>query len=252
MATVYCFSSTGNSLYAAKTISEKIGADLCSMTQSVSDCSDDTIGFVFPVYFWGLPKIVERFIADLNITDDKAYIFAIATYGGVIHGVLGVLAKMLARKQLELSYGNTLKSVENYIPRYEVNDNESMLNQTDEKLKVIANEIYEKRRNRPAGSTLLNKIVSSQNPANQMDCDRFFTVSDICNNCGTCRNICPVDNIHLDDEKPVFKHSCEHCLACVHACPKAAIEWKDKTMSKKRYRNPYVSLNELIAFNNTK
>ena len=55
MATIYCFSSIGNSLYAAKKISERIGAGLVSMTKSFGRCNDDTIGFVFPVYFWGLP-----------------------------------------------------------------------------------------------------------------------------------------------------------------------------------------------------
>ena len=249
MATIYCFSSTGNSLYAAKRISEKINANLVSMTQNVSECNDDTIGFVFPVFFWGLPKIVERFITNLKITDDKAYIFAIATYGGVIHGVIGIVNRIMVRKQLKVSYGNTLKSVENYIPRYKVNDSVLFQNQIDENLNKIINEIYEKRHNRPAKSTILNKIISSLNPGNKTDCDCFFSISDSCNSCGICKNICPVNNISIENEKPAFKHTCEHCMACIHACPKTAIEWKNKTSNKKRYINPHVSLNEIIAFN---
>ena len=252
MATIYCFSSTGNSLYVAKRISEKINASLISMTQNVDVCIDDMIGFVFPVYFWGLPKIVERFITRLKIANDKAYVFTIATYGSTIHGVLGAVIKIMTRKQIKLAYGNTLKSVENYIPGYKVNDTESFQKRIDENLSVIVNEIYEKRHNSPAKSTILNRIISSMNPANQADCDQYFTVSDYCNGCGVCQNVCPVNNIDIKNVKPVFKHSCEHCLACIHACPQTAIEWKTKTIGKERYRNLHVSLNEIITFNSIK
>lgn|GEM_PF-5474137 len=51
MSTIFCFSSTGNSLYVAKSIAEKINADVLSMSKPVTSCSDDVIGFVFPIYF---------------------------------------------------------------------------------------------------------------------------------------------------------------------------------------------------------
>jgi len=53
----------------------------------------------------------------------------------------------------------------------------------------------------------------------------------------------------MEAGKPQFQHQCEHCLACLHNCPARAIDWKDKTQGKARYRNANVSLDELIEFN---
>lgn len=255
MATIYCFTSTGNSLYAARKIAEKIDANVVSMTQAVDICDDDIIGFVFPTYFFGLPKIVERFISNLNITNKGAYIFAVTTYGTITYGVLGAVDKILSKKQLKVSYGNTLKSVENYIVGYVVNDTEELHKQIDGNLDVIAKEIAEKRHNRLAKYSILNKIIYSTGPAKHGDCDRFFTVSGNCTGCGICQNVCPVNNIIIEDGNPVFGHNCEHCIACIHACPVAAMEWKKSTkkstVNRKRYRNPHVSLNELIKFNSS-
>lgn len=251
MATVYCFTSTGNSLYAARKIAERINANVVSMTQMVDSCSDDIIGFVFPTYFWGLPKIVERFISNLNITNREVYIFAVTTYGSMIHGVLGAVEKIISQKQLKVSYGSILKSVENYIPGYTVNDSEEMQKQIDKDLDAIVNEIAEKQHNKIAKYTILNKIINSFNPAKHGNCDRFFAVSSDCTGCGICQNVCPVNNIVIKSGNPVFGHNCEHCFACIHACPVEAMEWKQSTINKKRYRNPHVSLNELIVFNSS-
>lgn len=82
VAVIYCFSGTGNSLYAANKISAEINAEVVNM-KSVGECDADVIGIVFPVYFWGLPKTVERFLGDIRITNKNAYIFAVITYGGL-------------------------------------------------------------------------------------------------------------------------------------------------------------------------
>ena len=42
---------------------------------------EENIGFVFPVYFWGLPRVVKQFIEKLDMLKGT-YIFAIANYKG--------------------------------------------------------------------------------------------------------------------------------------------------------------------------
>lgn len=251
MATVFCFTSTGNSLYVSKKIAEDIGANVVSMTKSVTTCEDDVIGFVFPVYFWGLPKIVERFISNIKITNESAYIFAVVTYGNVISGVTGAVKNILKQKGLTLSYGGAIKSVENYIPGYKVNDSEELQKSADQNLKIISGEIAARRHNKIGSFTVLNKFIYSLFPGKHSGCDKFFTVSEKCTGCGICQNICPADNITLESGKPDFHHNCEHCLACIHACPANSIEWKKSTINKQRYRNPHISLNEMQSFNST-
>lgn len=53
--------------------------------------------------------------------------------------------------------------------------------------------------------------------------DRSFRTGDRCKGCGTCSQVCPVGNIAMIDNKPVWQHRCENCFACYTWCPQAAI-----------------------------
>jgi MinD superfamily P-loop ATPase len=75
----------------------------------------------------------------------------------------------------------------------------------------------------------------------------FFTVAQSCNGCAICQAICPAKNITISQGKPEFHQKCEHCLACLHSCPHQALDWKNKTQGKERYKNPFIKQKELIA-----
>lgn len=246
MPTIFCYTSTGNSLHVAKRISGKIGGKVLPMNGALSNLENEIIGFVFPVYFWGLPRGVERFIKEMNVTSQNAYIFAVATYGGVAYGVPGRVNRLLREKGIKLHYGKSLKSVENYIPYYKVNDSEAFQRKVDQNITDITKEIAEKKCDHISSYTILNRIIHRFCPDRYSD--RYFTVSSDCTSCRVCEKVCPASNIKIGSVKPDFLHQCDHCLACVHSCPENAIDWKGKTKGKQRYRNPNVSLKELISF----
>mgnify|MGYP002951794102 FL=1 len=56
-----------------------------------------------------------------------------------------------------------------------------------------------------------------------------------CIGCGLCQDVCPLNNIRLVDGKPDWGNSCTHCMACICRCPKEAIEYKNKSVGKRRY-----------------
>jgi ferredoxin len=65
---------------------------------------------------------------------------------------------------------------------------------------------------------------------------RLFHADDRCISCGLCERICPVSTIAMRDGRPVWTDShCAHCMACIHNCPKGAIEYGDVTQEKRRY-----------------
>jgi ferredoxin len=252
MATIYTYSATGNSLYAARKIAEKIGGGIVSMNAGSAVCEDDVVGFVFPNYFWGLPRKVARFVSSVRIANKGAYVFAVVTCGGPSFGLLGWLKESLGRNGISLCYGASLISGSNYIPEYEFKDSPEFRQKIERKLAKISAAIANRETNRVSSFSVPNKMVNKYYP--DANSDRLFTVSPSCTGCAACQKVCPVNNIEMDNAgggagKPVFRHRCEHCLACLHNCPASAIDWKQKTQGKPRYRNPAITLEDLIALN---
>ena len=247
MATIYCFTSTGNSLYTANRLAEKIGGKVLPMRGEPAVCEDDVIGFVFPVYFWGLPRMVERFTSRMQITNKDAYVFAVLTCGGPVFGVLGLLKKILKSKNIKLSYGEQIISMSNYIPKNEVIYSEELQQKIEAQINSIADSIKSREVKWIPTFTFLNKLFYKAFPAE--NCDRYFQIASTCKGCASCQKICPANNIIMEAGKPNFQHKCEHCLACLHNCQACAIDWKNQTQGKKRYINSKVSVGDLIAFN---
>ena len=74
-----------------------------------------------------------------------------------------------------------------------------------------------------------------------------FTVSDACIGCGKCVQLCPLNNIRLDKDKPVWGSNCTHCMACICYCPKEAIEYGKRSVGKPRYHFEALGVAESIV-----
>ena len=75
-----------------------------------------------------------------------------------------------------------------------------------------------------------------------------FYVTDKCIGCGKCVSVCPLNNIIMKDSKPQWENHCTHCMACIHQCPMAAIEFKKITINKNRYYNKGAGYIKSIEF----
>ena len=62
-----------------------------------------------------------------------------------------------------------------------------------------------------------------------------FTASDVCIGCGKCEKLCPLNNITLQNARPVWGSNCTQCMACICYCPTRAIEYGKKSAGKPRY-----------------
>ncbi len=237
--TIFYFTGTGNSLFVAKKISEHSNGNLISIPQIINTpqtYTDDVIGFVFPQYSVGLPKIVRKFAVENKFK--AKYIFAVALYAFIKGGALPELNSIVL-----LNYGAYLKTPNNFIFLFDApREQEKALRKCEKPLSMIIEEIRLK-------NTKKIKIGKRIGNATKYFNDNKFSVSDCCVGCGLCSKVCPVGNIEIKN-KPVFSKKCEMCFACANLCPQSALNSNKYMASRRRYRNPIITETEIIKSNN--
>ena len=96
--TIFYFTSTGNCLSVAKKIGSG-NAKLISIPQVIGkpdlSFADDVIGVIFPIYGFGLPKMVKSFLETAKL--QGSYMFSIGTYGN-LPGACMMNVQKLARQ----------------------------------------------------------------------------------------------------------------------------------------------------------
>lgn len=251
MKTFY-FTGTGNSLHVAK----EIGGELLSIPKMLKENNfefeDDAIGFVFPCYCFGLPRMVIEFLKKSKFK--AKYFFAIMTYGMEAASGLSHIEEMGRKIGIAFNYTNEILMIDNYLPLFDI-DNQLNIEENkniEKNLKYIVNDIaIKKNRLTRKGivSIIMSKIVYTAYKFMYDNNDKQFIVNDNCKGCKICEKVCPKDNIIFESNRPKFLHKCDSCLACIHHCSKTAIHLKNEK-SPTRFINKKVTLEEIIDANN--
>jgi len=278
---IFYFSGTGNSLKAALTIARKLEAESKEYVKKNPDGSDavtdidravrivcmgpdepfifdgscETIGFVFPCHFGGVPQRVLEYLQTLDLTLQKnAYIYAVVTYGAAMGSrTLGQLNDALSKKGHPLAYGAAVKAFSTYVILYKMSTelSEKTMLLKDELEPVVA-DILARRTIAIKQPDLIGKIYRKVASGSDVkNNDRGFVVNDNCTHCGQCVDVCPVNDISLEGEplRPHWHHHCTQCLSCLHLCPNQAIDFGSKTQGRGRYKHPEITVKMLMAYN---
>lgn len=250
---IYYFTGTGNSLKIARDLKEELKntklIQICKNNMGINiDTESDKIGFVFPVYFRGLPRMVKKFVGDLK-TNKNTYFFAVANYGSYAALSFEQLDNILKAKDAKLSAVFGVPMPGNmwfmYYPHLK-QDFIDRINAEKEKTINIAKEINNKAVIQMDDIKNRDSEEKRYNDFHPNNIDKDFWISKKCNGCGICSRICPANNIKIIDKKPVWQHQCEECLACIHWCPKQSIEYKNDSLNKERYNHPDIKVQELF------
>lgn len=256
--TIFYFSGTGNSLMVARDVANNLGnTEIVSISKVANEekisVKSERVGIVFPVYIYGFPLVLSKFIKKLDNTCKNKYFFAIATHKSQPGGALLLLKQKLNAQRINLSAGFNVCMPGNNIIFYEIDSidkqNEKFLlleKKLSEIVPIIKNKNVSKIERggyfqRIFGTKIFYKIVSKS----FMKSDKQYRVDDRCTGCGVCEKICPVQNISIKNKKPLWHHKCELCVACLNLCPKQAIQYKNITNGKLRYKNPFIEAKDL-------
>jgi len=255
--TIYYYSATGNSLHAAKKISE--GIEDCQLVAMVSlkgpnkiPVEVEQIGLVFPLHYFSVPPLVKDFIERLDIPS-SAYVFAVVTCGSpAFSSALSRVKHILAKKDQQLSAGFLVQMLSIYLPLSELpslDKQAKLLAKADRKLdRIMA--MISKREHHFDGEHIksLWTAISLYWQKNQLpNSYKKFSCADSCTACGLCKQICPVGNIQLEAGIVQWLNNCQECLACLHVCPAQSIEFGKRTSGRRRYRHPQITVKELLV-----
>ncbi len=236
---IYYFSATGNSKHAAEVLAKKTGDTAVNIVDALKnglpENKSDKTGFVFPVYFWGLPEIVKRFASKAK-NSLGSYVYCVITCGANTGSADKMLEKALGRK---LDYSFSLRMPDNYVIMYDPCEKEKaqkFLRHADKELDTVGDDIVRGVCKKGGiGGGVINSFFVSKLYDPFRSTKKFFA-DDKCTSCGFCAKICPEEAIVIENGKPKWiKNKCQHCTACINRCPAKAIQYGKKTVERGRY-----------------
>lgn len=245
----------------------------------------ERIGVVFPVYHQGVPSIVRRFIQKID-NIDKKYVFAVCTYGDSPGISMEYLDGIIRTEGGRLAAGFSVHMPYNFItPSVTLKDffrsfilrgiPEEKRNKLFADWEIQVAEICRSIEQGKAGiletkANTIEHLVDTLNLRETLQknawlkiagfkghtdlpfreslqvMDFGFSCDDRCNRCGVCSKVCPVGNIETTEGRPVWRHHCELCFACLQWCPKESIQFSKRTRQGQRYHHPDITLSDML------
>lgn len=263
---IFYFSGTGNSRWVAMKLAGLLhdqavdmayglngGMGIIDLLGKIED--DEPIGFVFPTYGWNIPRVVEQFIhscqyaAKLVARKDSynkdRYVYVVTTCGDDTGRMM-----YRFRKGLHKCLGLSLKSAwavqmpNTYVclPGFDVDSTEvqnKKMGIVPQNIQDIAASIVHREcgvwKVRPGMFPYAKTYLLGYTFRRWLMSPKPFHAVPDCVSCGKCEHVCPLHNIHLRDNHPVWDNNCTMCLSCYHHCPCHAIRYGYQGASKGQY-----------------
>lgn len=250
---IFYFSATGNSEYAAKRIAKNLDDKTVNIARALRDDDmtyplkpGETVGFVMPTYFFGIPVILHAFLYALQfVTKERHYTYLVLTCGGKTGAAGDMFAGVMRDNEYLLSAYYSVVMPDNYLLLYDVPKPEAVgpvLREADRELDAICADIRIRMggncdRHRGPVPGLFTKLAYPIYKRGRKTAK--FYATDACVSCGLCERLCPCEAIRLENGRPRWvEDQCVLCLGCINRCPEAAIQYGKKTLRRGRYHNP--------------
>lgn len=254
---IICFSGTGNSQFVAKELSKLIGDEIVTLPLNKEiklSPADGRMIWVFPVYSWGIPPILKKWISRLQIPNGhKLQHIAVMTCGDDVGNADATWRNALCTRgwigrdtfsvQMPNTYvfmkGFDVDSIE--VAKAKIEAARPRVTEIAENIKLLIqnynpeNDFYinDLKRGRFAG--VKTSLIYPWFKHFAMSPKPFFA-NDECISCGICAASCPMENIEMNEGKPKWDKNCAFCLRCYHICPRHAVAYSTSTVGKGQSR----------------
>lgn len=258
---IYYFSGTGNSTFVATTLANFLQQRLKFIPEteaSKESLPEERIIFIFPVYSWGVPPLVSKFIACLpeefwnSIKANSYSVDCVMTCGDEVALAPEMITKDFKRVGVELNSIWSVVMPNNYVllPGFDVDSKDlenSKLKDSESRIIEIAQSLSrgDKRIDVVRGNIpwLKTKIVFPLFKRWGIFPKKWF-YTDSCISCGKCEKICPMLNVTMVNQHPKWGNRCCSCLGCYHVCPTHAVQYGSETRKKGQYLFPLRKISE--------
>jgi len=246
---IFYFSGCGNSRFVAEEIASGLGEKLSFIPElqqtgvtSYSIAQGESIGFVFPIYSWAAPKLVEDFVLQTHWIGEASYVWFACTCGDEMGMTRKTFANTLRQKELHLDASFCFVMPETYLcfPGFHLDTKENGQSKIANARAKLPQVIETIRTKQPSDEQCIGSF-----PRFKSYCirpgfvknmsDKKYHTTDACNGCGICAKVCPLRNIEMADKHPQWLGHCTQCMACYHHCPHNAIQFSTYTQGKGQY-----------------
>jgi Fe-S-cluster-containing hydrogenase component 2 len=184
----------------------------------------------------------------------RPYVFGIAPCGDRPGGALFHIKSLLEEKGVTVGSGFSIIMPDNYIGPIDLMGDaphrQEKYTATPDRIPAITVSIRECRQIEPEGSPSLFVRFGGMMAKTFMtivyNTPRRFYATNRCNQCRTCERICPTRNITVERNTVFWGSYCTQYYACIHWCPREAIEIGGRTAGKSRYHHPDVTLTDML------
>lgn len=244
------FSGTGNSLAVSRRLGARLGGETVTLENRMLLKPEETVLevaagepviWVCPVYSWGIPPVVERFIRKVRFKGaHQSPHFLVVTCGDDIGYADNCWRQLIGRRgwsprgSFSVTMPNTyvlMKGFDVDSPGTEARKTEEMPARVDAVASAIAQGFSGDDVVRGNAAWTKTYVIR---PLFNIFCTspRPFHSSEACVGCGKCSRGCPMENITMKEGRPQWHNHCALCLRCYHICPEHAVEYGKATRSK--------------------
>ena len=250
---IFFFSGCGNSRHVAETLAAGLNDTLVFIPEAAREgryeyelAEGERLGFVFPIYAWGPPKLVMDFVKKVAVKvpepvegPSKRYVYFACTCGDECGLAEDIFRKALEQKGWNLNACFSVQMPETYIgmPGFKLDTDENAQRKIAAADKLL-NDCILRLQNKESfskmtkgGAAWFKSHLINPGFSKMATNDKKYRVTEACIHCGKCVEACPLKNVTLEDGLPKWNG----CMGCYHHCPVNAIQYGNATVGKGQY-----------------